>query len=212
MDSCFALIEAHQHGIAVGSMNGENPRVSKTLCAPCFKFASSYWLVRARCLLLCVMQFLWYFLGTSSLHAQTNIMNYIGWEYRRSVEAKPATGHGLLTLGGCPLFRELKRLFILLLLHRLAVRISVPIYIFYKLLLYWSRSTTGSFGTTQRFDAVTGLADTLYDWGTHHRFLQEPTAGFWHKIDHCFCYLNVSISIAAMDCISIAFQYWAHLR
>ena len=31
IDSCFALIRAHQHGITVGSMNGENPRVSKTL-------------------------------------------------------------------------------------------------------------------------------------------------------------------------------------
>ena len=31
MDSCFALIGAHQHGIAVGWMNGKNPRVSKTL-------------------------------------------------------------------------------------------------------------------------------------------------------------------------------------
>ena len=32
MDSCFSLIRAHQHGIAVGrSMNGENPRVSKAL-------------------------------------------------------------------------------------------------------------------------------------------------------------------------------------
>ena len=31
MDSCFVLIGAHQHGIAVGLMNGENPRVSKTL-------------------------------------------------------------------------------------------------------------------------------------------------------------------------------------
>ena len=28
MDSCFALLGAHQHGIAVGSMNKENPRVS----------------------------------------------------------------------------------------------------------------------------------------------------------------------------------------
>ena len=27
MDSCLALIRAHQHGITVGSMNGENPRV-----------------------------------------------------------------------------------------------------------------------------------------------------------------------------------------
>ena len=35
MDSCFALIGAHQHGIAVGPMNGEIPRVWKTLyCAP----------------------------------------------------------------------------------------------------------------------------------------------------------------------------------
>ena len=25
MDRCFALIGAHQHGIAVGSMNGESP-------------------------------------------------------------------------------------------------------------------------------------------------------------------------------------------
>ena len=33
MDRCFALIGAHQHGIAVQSMNGENPRVSKTLPA-----------------------------------------------------------------------------------------------------------------------------------------------------------------------------------
>ena len=31
MDSCFALIGAHQHAIAVGFMNVENPRVSKTL-------------------------------------------------------------------------------------------------------------------------------------------------------------------------------------
>ena len=31
MDSCFALIEAHQHGIAVGWMNEKNPRVSKTV-------------------------------------------------------------------------------------------------------------------------------------------------------------------------------------
>ena len=31
MDSCFALIGAHQHGIAVGSMNEENLGVSKTL-------------------------------------------------------------------------------------------------------------------------------------------------------------------------------------
>ena len=31
MDSSFALIGAHQHGKAVGFMNGENPRVSKTL-------------------------------------------------------------------------------------------------------------------------------------------------------------------------------------
>ena len=28
LDSCFALIGAHQHGIAVGSMNRENPHVS----------------------------------------------------------------------------------------------------------------------------------------------------------------------------------------
>ena len=34
LDSCFALIGAHQHGIAVGSMNRENPRVSKTLARP----------------------------------------------------------------------------------------------------------------------------------------------------------------------------------
>ena len=40
------------------------------------------------------------------------------------------------------------------LLHRLAVRISLPFYIFYKLLLYWSRSKTGRSGTTQRFVAV----------------------------------------------------------
>ena len=33
MDSCFALIRAHQHGIAVGLINGGNPRVSKTLYA-----------------------------------------------------------------------------------------------------------------------------------------------------------------------------------
>ena len=31
MDSCFALIGAHQHGIAVGWMNGKNVRVSKTV-------------------------------------------------------------------------------------------------------------------------------------------------------------------------------------
>ena len=31
MGSCFALIGPHQHGIAAQSMNGENPRVSKTL-------------------------------------------------------------------------------------------------------------------------------------------------------------------------------------
>ena len=42
MDSCLALIRAHLHGITVGSMNGENPRVSKTLysrgeCKHCFK-------------------------------------------------------------------------------------------------------------------------------------------------------------------------------
>ena len=211
MDSCFALIEAHQHGIAVGSMNEENPRVSKTLCAPCFKFASSYWLVRARCLLLCVMQFLWYFLGTSSLHAQTNIMNYIGWEYRRSVEAKPATGHGLLTLGGCPLFRELKRLFILFTSSSPCRKDQCANLYFLQVIIVLIQVYNWEFrhhSTVWRC----GLADTLYDRGTHHRFLQEPTAGFWHKIDHCFCYLNVSISIAAMDCISIAFQYWAHLR
>ena len=44
--------------------------------------------------------------------------------------------------------------FFCLLLHRLAIRISLPIYIFYKLLLYWSWSTTGRSGTTQRFVAV----------------------------------------------------------
>ena len=32
MDSSFALIGAHQHDIAVGFMNGENPRVSKYSC------------------------------------------------------------------------------------------------------------------------------------------------------------------------------------
>ena len=31
MDSCFAIIGAHQHATAVGSMNVENPHVSKTL-------------------------------------------------------------------------------------------------------------------------------------------------------------------------------------
>ena len=211
MDSCFALIEAHQHGIAIGSMNGENPRVSKTLCASCFKFASSYWLVRARCLLLCVMQFVWYFLRTSSLHAQTNIMNYIGWEYRRSVEAKPATGHGLLTFGGCPLFRELKRLFILFTSSSPCRKDQCANLYFLQVIIVLIQVYNWELrhhSTVWRC----GLADILYDRGTHHRFLQEPTAGFWHKIDHCFCYLNVSISIAAMDCISIAFQYWAHLR
>ena len=38
MDSCFALIGAHQLGIAVGSMNEENPRVSKTLLRDCSRF------------------------------------------------------------------------------------------------------------------------------------------------------------------------------
>ena len=31
MDSCFALIATRQHGVTVGSMIGENPRVSKTV-------------------------------------------------------------------------------------------------------------------------------------------------------------------------------------
>ena len=41
-----------------------------------------------------------------------------------------------------------------LLLHCLALRISLPLYIFYELLLYWSRPTTGRSGSTQRFVAV----------------------------------------------------------
>ena len=45
-------------------------------------------------------------------------------------------------------------LFFCLHLHRLAASIRLPFYIFYKLLLYWSRSTTGWSGTTQRFVAV----------------------------------------------------------
>ena len=45
-------------------------------------------------------------------------------------------------------------LFFCLLLHHLAVSIRFPFYIFYRLLLYWSRSTTGWSGTTQRFVAV----------------------------------------------------------
>ena len=31
MDSCFALIGTHRHGVAIGSMIGQNPRVSQTL-------------------------------------------------------------------------------------------------------------------------------------------------------------------------------------
>ena len=31
MDNCFALVEAHQHGIAVGSMTRVNPRIRDTL-------------------------------------------------------------------------------------------------------------------------------------------------------------------------------------
>ena len=31
VDSCFALIGAHQRGEAVGLMNGENPRLKNTL-------------------------------------------------------------------------------------------------------------------------------------------------------------------------------------
>ena len=30
MDSCFALVGAHQHGIAVGSKHSENPCISET--------------------------------------------------------------------------------------------------------------------------------------------------------------------------------------
>ena len=41
MDSSFALIGTHQHGIAVGSMNGENSRVSKTVKGVCMPLAVS---------------------------------------------------------------------------------------------------------------------------------------------------------------------------
>ena len=44
-------------------------------------------------------------------------------------------------------------LFFCLLVHRLAVRNSCCFMIFFKL-LYWTRSTTGRSGTTQRFVAV----------------------------------------------------------
>ena len=39
--SSFALIGAHQRGIAVGSMNGENSRVSKTVKGVCMPLAVS---------------------------------------------------------------------------------------------------------------------------------------------------------------------------
>ena len=45
-------------------------------------------------------------------------------------------------------------LFVCSLAHRLAVRISLSLYILYTLLLYRSRSTTVGSGTTQRFVAV----------------------------------------------------------
>ena len=53
------------------------------------------------------------------------------------------------------LFKHTFNLFFCLLVHRLAVKISLPFYILYKLFLYWSRSTTcGKSGNTQRFVAV----------------------------------------------------------
>ena len=52
-------------------------------------------------------------------------------------------------------------LVVCLLVHRLAVRISFSFHILYKLLLYWSRSTAGRSGTTQRFFAVDLLAMLL---------------------------------------------------
>ena len=52
-------------------------------------------------------------------------------------------------------------LFFCLLLHRLAVRISLPFHIFLQVQLYWSRSTTGRSGTTHWFVNCCGLADIL---------------------------------------------------
>lgn len=45
-------------------------------------------------------------------------------------------------------------LFIWLLVHRLFVRISLPFFILYKLILYWSGSTAVTSGTTQQFVGV----------------------------------------------------------
>ena len=43
-------------------------------------------------------------------------------------------------------------LFICLLVHRLSVRVSLPFYNLYRLILYWSRSTTVRSCTTQQFN------------------------------------------------------------
>ena len=53
-------------------------------------------------------------------------------------------------------------LFFCLFLYRVAVKIGLPFHILYKLLLYWSRNTTGRSGTTHQFVPVVGFADILY--------------------------------------------------
>lgn len=53
-------------------------------------------------------------------------------------------------------------LFFCLFLYRVAVKIGLPFHILYKLLLYWSRNTTGRSSTTHQFVPVDGFAYILY--------------------------------------------------
>ena len=53
-------------------------------------------------------------------------------------------------------------LFFCLFLYRVAAKIALPFHILYKLLLYWSRNTTGRSSTTHQFVPVGGFADILY--------------------------------------------------